>query len=64
MVKKRKSIQEMEKELGLDKVKSITVTSSVAEGFAADDRVTQELKVKPLEKEMAELYEQIVYAGM
>ncbi|MYL56695.1 hypothetical protein GLW20_04180 [Virgibacillus halodenitrificans] len=64
MVKKRKSIQEMEKELGLDKVKSITVTSSVAEGFAADDRDTQELKVKPLAKEMAELYEQIVYAGM
>ncbi len=34
------------------------------EEFASDDRVTQELKAKSLAKEMAELYEQVVYVGM
>lgn len=49
----RKSIQEMEKELGLDKVKPITVTPSVVEDFAEDENYWKDL----YEETLAEIYE-------
>ena len=53
LVKERKSIQEMEKELGLDKVKPVTVTPSVVEDFAEDENYWKDL----YEETLAEIYE-------
>lgn len=53
LVKERKSIQEMEKELGLDEVKPITVTPLVVEDFAEDENYWKDL----YEETLAEIYE-------
>ncbi|WP_243291449.1 hypothetical protein [Bacillus sp. FJAT-47783] len=52
-MKERKSIREMEKELGLDKVKPVTVTPSVVEDFAEDENYWEDL----YEETLAEIYE-------